>query len=47
MAEDEVVRQYDGLNGHVERILKVRTGKPGLLQFVGLQVVRHNLVTEQ
>ena len=36
------------LNGHeFEKLWETRTGKPGVLQFMGLQRVGHDLVTEK
>ena len=47
--EDEMVEWHHQLNGHkFEQTGKQqRTGKPGVLQPMGLQRVRHNLATEQ
>ena len=48
-AEDEMVREHHWLNGHEsEQTLGDSEGwKPGVLQFMGLQRVRRDLVTEQ
>ena len=44
MTEDEMVGWHHWLNRH-ERVC--RTGKPGVLQSIGLQRIIHNLATEQ
>ena len=48
-AEDEMVGWHHWLNGHeLEQTLgEWRTGKPGVLQSMGLRRVRHDWVTEQ
>ena len=49
-AEVEMVRQHHWLNGHeIEQTLQWDSGaeEPGMLQSMGSQRVRHNLVTEQ
>ena len=48
--EDEMVGWHHGLSGHeFEQILgdSVGTWKPGMLQFSGLQRVRHDSLTKQ
>ena len=47
--EGEMVGQHHQLNGHEFEQLQeiVRTGKPGMLQSMGLQRVIYKLVTEQ
>ena len=49
VTEDEMVGWHHWLNGReFEQTLEDwRTGKPGVLQFTGLQRVGHDLVTEQ
>ena len=51
MIEDEMTGWHHRLNEHeFEQTLGVsegRTGKPGVLQSMGLQRVRYNLVIEQ
>ena len=50
MAEDEVVEWYHGHNGHELEPTPGdtgRTGRPGVLQSMGLQRVQHDSVTEQ
>ena len=45
--EDEMVGWHHQLNGHeFEQALGVGEGKPGVLQSMGLQRVRHDLATE-
>ena len=50
-AEDEMVRQHYWLNGHETKQTpgdsEGQGRKPGMLQFTGLQRVRHDWVTEQ
>ena len=48
-SEDEMVGWYHWLNGHefVQIPRQWRTGKPGVLQFMGSQRVRHSLASEQ
>ena len=46
-AEDEIVRWHHQLNWQEFEQTLGRTGKPGVLQSVGLQSVGHDLVTEQ
>ena len=50
MTEDEMVGWDHQLNEHefeqTSGDSKQRTGKPSVLQFMGLQRVEHNLVTE-
>ena len=47
--EGEIVGWHHQLNGHEfeQTGRQWRTGKPGVLQFMGSQRVRHDLVTEQ
>ena len=49
VTEDEIVGWHHQLNGHdwANSGSWWRTGKPGLLQFMGSQRVRHGWVTEQ
>ena len=48
MTEDEMVGWHHQLDGHeFEQALGVGDGKPGVLQSMGSQRVRHNCVTEQ
>ena len=44
MTEGEMVGWHHWLNGHES---PCRTGKPGVLQSIGLQRIIHNLVTGQ
>ena len=44
---DEMVGWHHWLNGYEFEKAQWRTGKPGMLQFMGLKRVRHNLATEQ
>ena len=48
--EDEMVELHHQINGHESEQtpgVKWRTGKPGVLQFMGSQRVGHDLATEQ
>ena len=47
MTEDEMVGWHHRLNGHEFEQTPGDGGKPGVLQFMGLQRVGHNFVTEQ
>ena len=48
VTEDEMVGWHHRLSGHeFEQTPGGRTGKPGVLQSMGSQRVRHNLVTKQ
>ena len=48
MTEDEMVGRHHQLHGReFEQTQGHRTGKPGVLPFMELQRVRHNLATEQ
>ena len=46
VAEDEMIGWHHRLNGH-EFGRQWRTEEPGMLQFMGLQRVEHELVTKQ
>ena len=50
LTEDDMVLWHNKYNGHkfeANSKRQWRTGKPGMLQFMGLQRVGDNLVTEQ
>ena len=50
VAEDEMIRCHHRFNGHwvwANSEREWKTGKPGMLQSMGSQKVRHNLATEQ
>ena len=49
MTEDEIVGWYQQLKGHEFESTprQQRMGKPGVLQSMGWQRVRHDLATEQ
>ena len=49
MTEDEMVGWHHWLNGHEfeQTPGDSEAGKPGMLKFMGLQRVGHNLATEQ
>ena len=48
MAEDEMVGWHHQINGHKSEWTRelVMTGRPGMLQSMGLQKIRHDWVTE-
>ena len=46
--EDEMVGQHHRLNGHLSKLREmVKVREAGMLQFIGLQRVRHILETEK
>ena len=49
LTEDELVGWHHWLNGHEseETSRELRTGKPGVLQSLGSQQVKHDLATQQ
>ena len=46
MSEDEMVGWHHQLNGHEFKLMSRRTGRPGVLESMGLQRVGHDWATE-
>ena len=46
-ATEDEMSVSDSMDMNLHKLREWRTGKPGVLQSMGLQRVRHNLVTEQ